>query len=134
MGGCREGRGRKRERIQNRACAECKPHTGLHLMTLRSCLEPKPRLGHQPDWATQAPPLFINDTKKTRFLQNCGRSKSFFILRALIFRIFSILIIQIIFVSCSKPNYLAFSISSKVKSLIHVGLDGKLDWSTQIHY
>ena len=39
------------------------PHAELNLMTLRSCSELKPRVGHSTDWVTQAPQRHLYKTE-----------------------------------------------------------------------
>ena len=54
-GGGGENRVRGRENISRDSPLSTEPHTGLELMTLRSWLDPKPRVRHSTDWVTQAP-------------------------------------------------------------------------------
>ena len=49
-------RKRRRERIPSRLCTvSTEPDVGLNHMTARSWPEPKSRVGHLPEWATQVP-------------------------------------------------------------------------------
>lgn len=56
-----ERAGREEEQREIETWADSTPsNAGLNPMTLRSWLEPKPKVGHSINWATQVPPNFLD--------------------------------------------------------------------------